>query len=99
MNQMLPVKTPTETKTITWDFSREASGSLSSPSLTKETITGIDPSAAGLTLSPPVASGSSVASLCQAGVDQCSYQIVCTVTDGAGQVHQSAVSLTVNSLG
>lgn len=97
MLTMLPSKTPNEAKVITWDFTNVATGTLSSPSITKSTIVGSDPSAAGLSVTSPIVSGSTVYTLVSNGLDNCSYELLCTVSDSSGQVHQDGAAITTTT--
>lgn len=98
MRQMLPSKTATEAQIITFDFTNVAGGTLAAPVITKSTITGSDPSAAGLTVSAPVVTGDNVSSLVSAGLNDCSYALLCTVNDTNGEVHQQSASITVTDV-
>ena len=97
MRQCLPSKTVDEAQVVTFDFTNEAGGTLTSPSIAKSTIVGTDPSASSLTLSAPLVSGAQVSSLVSAGTDECSYQLLCTVNDSTGEVYQQSASITVTT--
>jgi hypothetical protein len=97
MNEQLPAKTPTSARVVTWDFSADTSATLSSPSVAKSLIAGPDPSAAGLTVSAPLISGQTVYVLVSNGVDDCSYELLCTVSDSTAQVYQSGARITTTT--
>src|SRR2546422_221947 len=94
MIAMLPSKTVPEAKVITWDFTDEATGTLSAPSIAKEVIVGSDPLAVSLSISAPVILGFTVSALVSSGSNDCSYVMTCSVNDSAGQVHQSSAAVT-----
>ncbi len=94
----LPAKTPTEEKLVTFDFTIEAvAGSiLSSPTVAKSVISGIDLGAAALTVSSVSVIGLQAQALVSSGLDGVTYQLTCTVNADNGEVHQSLASLPVN---
>lgn len=97
MLQVLPAKTPTEAKVVTFDFANVVSGTINTPTVAKATLVGTDPAAAGLTLSAPSVSGTDILVLVSAGLNNCTYSLICTVNDSGGQVHQDGASLTTTT--
>ena len=95
MPQLLLSKTVAEAQVVSFDFSGEREGTLSGGTVAKSVITGTDPSAASLTLSAPVTSGSAVSTLVSGGTDEVSYELLCLVNDSTGEVHTLAAILSV----
>jgi hypothetical protein len=94
MRIQLASKTPTEAVPISFDFSGVVSGTIVTSSVAKSTITGTDLNAATLVLGSIVESGGIISLLVSAGVNNCSYELLSTVTDSAGRTWQLAGALT-----
>lgn len=96
---LLPPKTPLETKLITFDFAGDAAGgtTLSSPTVTKTTLSGNDPGAVGLTITGVAVAGQTVTCLVAAGVEGASYRLVAKATASNSEVHELAARLVVRA--
>jgi hypothetical protein len=95
----LPNKTPTEKKVVTFPFGTEVhSGAvLSSPTVDKSNEDGNDPGASVLTLVSPQVSGTDVLVLVEGGLEATWYDLLATVNDDDGEVHQLAARLYVTA--
>jgi hypothetical protein len=95
----LPNKTPTEKKVVTFPFGTEcAAGAILSTSLVaKANEDGNDPGAAALTVGTPQLQGTDLLVLIEAGLEATWYDLLATVADADGEVHQLAARLYVTA--
>lgn len=94
MLQTLYAKTPGETKLVTFAFGNVTAGPINTPVVAKSVLIGTDPGAALLSVGAAVISGTNVSVLVASGLNNCTYELLCTVNDISGQVHQDGATLT-----
>lgn len=90
-------KTPTEAVPYEWDFSDVTDGPILLGSITKQTLVGVDPAAGALNIGTPTVFTTSVSAVVSGGNNNCSYQMICTVTDTANRVYQLAINTTTTT--
>ncbi len=92
-------KTPTEARTITFDFTAEVPEgvTIGSPSITATLLDGPDTGAAALVIGGNLVTGKLVLVLISGGLEGSNYRLLCRVTGSDGQQIEIAAMLPVTA--